>query len=468
MTPRICLLFWLLAAVPVWSQTTGTGTGTTGSTGTDTSGNGQQSDEEGQNPVMNSGMLTPPPMSGEAYPTAAKAEATNNFVRFGITAEAAYDDNLFAGFSSETPTGEMEYSIWPSVNLDRSTPRAVAQFKYSPGFSYYEPSTLFNEVDHNAAMNLQYLLGEHTSVTVEDSFLRSSSLYNSPAGLSGGDVTGTAPLQAVGVTAAFADRITNLATASLSDQPGENEMFNVRAQYGQLDYPNAAQVPGLYNATAWSGAASFTERFSSRQYLGGQVQHSRIVSYLPGTDNVVETDNLFPFYTIYLRDSKTSLISLSVTLGVEHYRAEQYPASPALGWTPAGTLGIGWQGHFTSLAVNVSRYLTGGGGLSGAYSEDVINAFFRRELSRTWAVNLSGLYSNNKNETPFFPLTEPGGHGFVASASAEHRLTRDLKCQFGYDRTTEHYQDIGALSKYPSNDRVYGSITYEFNRPIGR
>ncbi len=468
MMRRLCLILWLLAAVPVWSQTTGTGTGTNNGTGTDSGTNTQQTDEEAETPVMNSGMLTPPPVSGEAYPTAVKAEVGGNFMKFGITGEAAYDNNVFAGFSSAAPQGEMEYSIWPSMNFNRTTGRTVAEFKYSPGFSLYEPDTSYNEVDQTASMNMKYLLGEHSSVSVDDTFLRSSSLYNSPDGLSAGAVTGTAPLQAVGAVAAFANRITNLAGVSLTTQAGENEMFSIRGQYGQLDYPDAAQVPGLYNATAWNGSASFSERSSARQYLGGLIQHSRIVSYLPSTDNVVETDNLFGFYTIYLRDSKTSVISLSVSLGPEHYRAEQYPVPPALGWTPAGTLGIGWQGHYTSLAMNVSRTLTGGGGLSGAYSEDTANAFLRRQLSKTWTVSLSGLYSNNKNETPSFPQTEPGGHGFITSVSAEHRLTRDLKVQFGYDRTVQHYQDIGVLAKFPTNDRVYGSITYELTRPIGK
>jgi len=104
-------------------------------------------------------------------------------------------------------------------------------------------------------------------------------------------------------------------------------------------------VPGLYNSTLWGVTAFASQRIAVRQYFGAEVEHSRIVSFLKGTDSGVQSDNIFPFYTIYLRNSEASTLSISVTGGPEHYIASQAPETAIQEWTPAGTIGVGWQGH---------------------------------------------------------------------------------------------------------------------------
>jgi hypothetical protein len=448
MTTRIpfLLILALLATAPGWSQATGT-------------------DEQPDTPVANDGMMTPPPVSGQAFPTVTGAETRSNYLSLGVTAGIAYDDNVEAGYSP-TPESDMIYSIWPTITMDMKTPRMREVFNYSPGFSFYQPNSIFNESDQNASGSLQYLFGSHASITVQDAFVRSSSLFNSPFGAGG--ITGGAPTDTTGVIAAFADRISNAANVQLTDQTGESGMFGVSGQYGQLDYPQSSQVPGLYNSTSWNGSAFSSQRINARQYLGGQIQHARIVSFLTGTDNSVQRDNLFGFYTIYLSNSVKSTMSLSVTGGPEHYNVAQYPESALEAWTPAGTVAFGWQNHLSTLSASYYHGVTAGGGLPGAYKEDSANAFFRRELTPTWHLNFSGLYARNDNLTPGYPFSEPGGHTIAASASAEHLLSRSIKFQVGYDWMDESYSGIGALGKLPNSNREYGSITYQRTRPLGR
>jgi hypothetical protein len=458
MTTRILVILALLAAVPGWSQATGTAT------------------EQAETPVANDGMMTPPPVSGQAFPVATGAEVRNNYVNVGVTAGVAYDDNVEAGYSP-TPESDTIYSIWPTITLDRSSVRLREIFNYSPGFSFYQPNTIFNESDQNASVNLQYLFTEHASISLQDAFVRSSSLFDSPFGTGLGDVTGAPPTQATGAIAAFADRISNAANVQLSDQTGENGLFGVAGQYGQLDYPDSSQVPGLYNSTSWNGTAFVSQRLNARQYLGGEVQHARIVSYLKGAlvngiylplDNAVQRDNIFGFYTIYLRNSQKSTLSLSVTGGPEHYTVAQYPEALLEAWAPSGTLTLGWQAHRSSFSASYMHAVTAGGGLPGAYKEDSAHANFRRQLTPTWDVNFSGLYARNTNLTPTYAFSEPGGHTYAASVSAEHMITKNMKCQFGYDWMDESYTGIGALAKLPKSNREYGSISYLFSRPIGR
>ena len=448
MITRVCLILALLAAVPGWSQATGT-------------------DEEPDNPVANGGMMTPPPVSGQAYPVATGDEVRNNYLNLGITAVAGYDNNVAGGYSV-IPESDMIYSIWPSVTLDKNTVRIREQFNYSPGFTFYVPTSLHNETDENASGNFEYHPGSTATISVQDAFQRSSTLFNQPFATSTGDVTGTVPTQVTGVIAPFADRISNVASVQFNDQAGEDQMFGLNGQYAQLDYPDPAQVIGLYNSASYAFSAFANQRLSSRQYLGGEVQHARVVSYLTGTDSTLESDNFLGFYTIYFRNSQKSTVSLSITGGPEHYTAIQFPEANIQGWAPAATIAFGWQRHLSSLSANYSHNVTGGGGLPGAYTEDRMHALFRRELAPTWDLNFSGLYALNRNITPLFPFSQPGGHTLMASVSAEHALNRNLKFEIGYDWMDESYNGVGYLSKFPQSNREYGSITYQLTRPLGR
>ncbi|HEX4310740.1 MAG TPA: hypothetical protein VHZ25_11985 [Acidobacteriaceae bacterium] len=453
MTPRILILLALFAAVPAWSQATGTGTVST--------------DEQPDSPLANDGMLTPPPVSGQAFPVLTGAEERSNYLNLGVTANVAYDDNVEGGYTGVSK-GDVIYSIWPSVSLNRDSLRVREIFNYSPGFTFYQPSTIFNASDQSATGDFQYLMGTHTTLDLQDSFSRTSSLFNSPFTSTQGGVTGGVPTQTTGAVAAFAERILNNATAQLSNQTGENGMVGLSAGYQQLDYPDTSEVQGLFNATSWEGSAFTTQRINSRQYLGANVQHARIVSYLNTTDNVMQRDNIFGFYTIYLRNLKQSTLSLSVTGGPEHYSITQYPQALLSKWTASGTVSLGWQAHVSSASASFSHVVTGGGGLSGAYEEDGAQASYRRRLSPTWDLSATALYSLNKSVTPQYAFSEPGGHTIAAGGSADHMLSKNLKFSIGYDWMDQSYKSVVALSPLPFSNREYGSISYQFTRPIGR
>ncbi|MFP5229765.1 MAG: hypothetical protein ACLGXA_19300 [Acidobacteriota bacterium] len=453
MTTRIFLLLVLVATVPGWSQATGGGNAGTG--------------EEPDNPVANDGMLTPPPVSGQAFPVLTGAETRKNYLNLGVVSSIGYDDNVEAGYSP-VAQADMIYSIAPTISLDRSSARFHQVVNYSPGFSFYEPNSIFNASDQDLTVNLQYLIASHTSILLQDNFIRSSSLFNQPFSANQGAITGIVPTQTTGAIAAFANRVSNAAMVQLTNQASENGMFGLSADYGQLDYPQANQVVGLYNSTSYDGSAFATQRLTRRQYLGGQIQHARIVSYLKSTDNSVLRDNIFGFYTVYLRNSQQSTLSLSVTGGPEHYSISQTPYALVSAWLPAGTISLGWQAHISSGSASYTHAVTAGGGLPGAYTEDAAQAMYRRQLSPLTAINFSALYSRNVNLTPTFQFAEPGGHTIGVSTSVDHMITRNLKVTLGYDWMDQTYTGVGALSQLPTSNHEYCSVSYQITRPVGR
>src|SRR4051812_18329418 len=67
-------------------------------------------------------MLTPPPASGEAYPLTPAFESRSNFLRAGVTFNAAYSDNVLGGVVGK-PVSDTNYSVWPTIALDETTSR---------------------------------------------------------------------------------------------------------------------------------------------------------------------------------------------------------------------------------------------------------------------------------------------------------------------------------------------------------
>ena len=147
MTPRLVLLLALCAAIPAWSQATGTDNPGT-STGSSTGG-----DEQPNSPLTNDGMLTPPPVSGQTYPILTGSEERRNFMTLGATANVAYDDNVEGGYTGVSK-GDMIYSLWPTISLNRSSARLREILNYSPGFTFYQPSTVFNAIREDTSVRL--------------------------------------------------------------------------------------------------------------------------------------------------------------------------------------------------------------------------------------------------------------------------------------------------------------------------
>src|SRR6267143_2147116 len=95
---HICAGLLLLPATFIWSQVDNT----TGNVGTDSN---------------DSRMLTPPPVSGQSYPTLATSEERSNYLRGGLSFTSAYTDNAVGSLTGH-PVSDVSYSLAPFVSLD--------------------------------------------------------------------------------------------------------------------------------------------------------------------------------------------------------------------------------------------------------------------------------------------------------------------------------------------------------------
>src|ERR1039457_1383820 len=130
---RASFILALLMATPAWSQV-------------------DTNITEPASPINDSPMLTPPPVSGQTYPTAPTSESRSNYLRYGLAFTTAYSDNVLGG-SSPTPVSDVSYSIWPTIAFDKTTSTLHSVLTYSPGFTFYQRVSARNEADQSASIN---------------------------------------------------------------------------------------------------------------------------------------------------------------------------------------------------------------------------------------------------------------------------------------------------------------------------
>jgi hypothetical protein len=452
----ICLGLVLLASVPAWSQQPERTAPVPAATSPIIAVfmNGDDNADR---------MLTPPPVSGGAYPISFTSEERANYLRGGVTFNTAYSDNVL-GATSATPVNDVSFSVWPTISLDKTTSRLHALLTYAPGFTFYKRTSAYNEADQNLSLNFQYRLSPHMTVSLRDSFQKSSNVFNQPDQGLAGAVSGSAHAANDSVIAPLAARLSNNSNAEINYQFSANAMVGASGTFTSLHYPDPAEVPGLYDAASRVGSVFYSYRMSKQHYIGATYQYQELLSYpAPGT-NETQTHGIFLFYTYYA----SSRFSFSLFGGPQYYSAgpqstgttsPPFPASQS--WSPAGGASLNWQARHSSMAVSYSHSISSGGGLIGAVELDSANASLRQQITRNFSASLAGAYANNG----VLAISSLGGHSVSGTASLQRQVGEHLNLQAGYTRLHQNYS---FLSANPDTNREWVSISYQFARPLGR
>lgn len=134
---RITLVLVLLVGRAAWSQVQ-----------PDASGGVDAPDYDSQL------MLTPPPVSGQAYPNTIGLETTTNYLSASLAVNGGYVQNVLPS-QTATPVNDATFAIFPTFEIARSRPHRQVTFTYSPSFLFYQPTSSLDTVDQGAALMFQ-------------------------------------------------------------------------------------------------------------------------------------------------------------------------------------------------------------------------------------------------------------------------------------------------------------------------
>jgi len=441
MFAKICPILALLVAMPAWSQVSTT--------------------DGGVGLAMTDQMQTPAPVSGEAYSSATGSQTRSNYLRAGLVVTTAYSDNVLG--DNQKPVSDVDYSIYPTIAIDKATTRLHLMLNYSPGFTFYQQTSVRNQMNQFVTLNFQYRLSPHLTVSLQDSLQQTSNLLNQPDPFSGVSISGSPQAPLYAVIAPVAGQLGNGASAELRYQFSKNGMIGASGIFTNLHFFNATDVQGLYDSNSVGGSAFYSRRLSKNHYFGATYLYSRILAYPVNAQSEIDTDTFLLFYTVYLKPA----FSVSFTGGPLHYDVMQTPLPAHSSWSPALTASMGWQRRHTNLAASFSRIVGGGGGLVGAFQSDRGSASARWQFAKFWSLGSAGTYANNKNVTPSNFLSTEGGHSIFGTVSVHHQFTERFDVDFGYTRVHQTYTGIPSISNAPNTNYEYISFSYSFSKPLG-
>lgn len=441
MPQRIYLGLLLVLAIPAWSQVEPAAVGEPGLNDADLR------------------MTLPQPVSGAAYPTLTGEETRSNYLRASVAVGAAYVDNAFSGEFAR-PLHETTITVSPTIALDRTTPRQKQIFTYSPGFTFYRPTSQLDAVDQNADATFQYNLAKYTALQVTDSFLQTTNLLGQTGPFSVGGSSASGQLLLV----PFSEQVSNTLHGTFSHQYARDQMFGLAGTFSLLNYPNSSQSPGLYDSKSGGGSGFWASRIASRHYFGVSYEYTHTSASPPQGESTDDLHAILPFYTIYFNPT----ISLSLAAGTQHYSVSETGIATSSGWTPVAAASLGSQTPRTNFNLSYQRTVTGGGGLLGAFKHDAASLSGRLQFARSWTAGLSSSYSNVAQITPGIGNANEGGHsisgrGFVQRVFGEHLAT-----ELGYERVHQAYKGVTVIANNPDSNRGYVSLSYQFTRPLGR
>lgn len=429
----------------------------------------QAADEAGRDfapvPFGEVRMLTPPPASGQPYPVALDWTEHENTVLYGLVFTSGYSDNVVGAVNGH-PVSDINYSLWPNIAMDKTTSQLHWDLNYAAGFTFYQRTSERNEVDQNAHFGVEYRLSPHVTITAQDAFQKSSSVFNQPGVASpifGGPL---GPNESV--ISPLAPRLDNFGAVEITYQFAANDMIGAGGSFNNLHYSDSSHAPGLSSAGSQAGSVFLTHRFLRQHYVGITYEYQRLMSYPGGTDYETQTHAAFLFYTVYpMRDLSMSFFGgpqFADTLqpGVASL---QLPPFAARNWKPAFGASMNWEGPYVSAALSYFHAVSGSSGLMGASHLDSASGALHLRFSADWGAFLSGYYANNNVIGHILGATN--GHTFSGMAGLERRIGERLNVQLGYTRVHQDYP-IPIIAEAPVSDRGFISLTYTLTRPWGR
>jgi hypothetical protein len=412
-------------------------------------------------------MLTPPPASGQSYPTEPLSEERSNYLRYGLSFTSAYTDNVL-GKSSGAPTSDISYSMAPNVELDVISSRLHWMASYTPGFTFYQRTSARNEADHRAAIDFQYRLSPHVTVRARDGFWKSSNVFNQAVVASTGEVSGGSQVANSSVIAPIADQLSNSGYVGLTYQFALNGMIGANGTFTNLHYPSPEQVPGLFESSSQSGSAFYSLRLAEVHYLGVIYQYQRLIAHPSNSLSETQTQAGMLFYTFL----PSTHFSLSLFGGPQYAYtvppslSSQGPLSEVHTLTPAAGASMNWQGRLTAFALSYAHMVAPGSGLAGAVHLDSATVSVTRRLTGMLSGSVAGGYS--QNEYVGSQLLGNSGHSIYGAVSLQRQLGQRISIQLGYTRLHQSYAGVEVLSATPDINRGSVAISYQFSRPLGR
>lgn len=414
-------------------------------------------------------MITPTPVSGAGLPLGFVEDSTRNYIHGGLTVQTGYDTRIFT-LTSNVPM--VNYSLLPVIDIGIARTRTEMDLSYSPGFTMYQGYRSLDHVDQNLAFRLRYRLTPHVALSVDESFLKTGYLQSLSYQNTTESGVGLIERPNVSIVPPVADLMSNFSNVEITYQFGPNSMVGAKGSLSQLWYSNGRSLrpaagaslgSGVFDSGAQAGEVFYARRLSTKYYIGATYSFQKLLAHPNSLDT--RTQSLLIFYSLYLRPT----VSLSVFAGPQ--RSATFGAAlpitfPVRIWSPEGGVSVSYQTAHMSFAGSFARRVAEGGGFFSAVRSSSATALVGFRMPGKLTFGLMDEYATNSTLNIPLPAGD-SGHILSNSVSLERPLGKHLDLQCGYAHLHQTYHSI-LTSNVPDQQRAWTSVSYSFERALGR
>lgn len=388
----------------------------------------------------------------------------SNILSGGITLGANYDDNAL--ISSGSARGNWSYSVFPNIDIQKTTGRTRLDFAYSAGLTVNQELASQNQGSHNLDLSFLYRLSPHVNFIVNDRFAKTSGIfsqYDSTAEPQNGPASGAGFSN---VPLPVANQLSNAANAQLGYQFSAEDALGFSGGYSFTNFSDAPASTLLLDNRSSQAAGFYTHRLTPRNWVGISYRFQRL-TFGEGSGET-NTHSVLLFHTFTL----PSKLSISLFGGPEY--TDSIPStltSPISGfvtqWSPSGGASVNFTGTKTAISVSFTHRTSDGAGYQGAVEATTIDAGLRRRLGPRWTVAAGGGYAKNDSITVVTGVPPSIRSAFI-NTGLERKFGEHLTVHAGYSHEFLKGQDIAFPDQVQHRNRVIFSLSYAFSRPLGR
>jgi hypothetical protein len=327
-------------------------------------------------------------------------QAPNTLV-LGSGTEVTYDSNAL---SSQPPTPNVQYTIYPQIGLNLARPRWDALISFVPGFSYSSANLpQYQAVSLTSAVTLQYRPSQRLSLNFLNSLISSGNPFDN---LTSGYRVGTGgTTTAVGTALNYLPKTNVVASTDAVYSLRARTSLTASASYNYISYPHDSNIPNAAQPFQQSNSAQLVlglRRSSSPKYQGGVLYSAQIFDAGQGQLKTVGQSVQYA-----LQYAPTSALGISAMIGPEYVRnsyagvlggggVADVVNRNASGWSWTGSAGMTWKHGESELSASVSKQLGMGTQYQGNVDEVLLNAGFHRRLPGRTDLSLFGGYNINR------------------------------------------------------------------------
>ncbi len=208
-----------------------------------------------------------------------------------------YNDNIFLEHSSRD--SDFVTYISPAIGLSIRSVNSVLRLGYSTSFSFYGSHPELNEPAHNFTANGNFTLSNKLSLTLTDTYVKSSEISDIRAIPDIGPITGRI------------ERRLHTISSNISYRLRDNLSYIIGASYSDTDYKES----GFNEVKTYSGNMGLSYRHSERTSLSANARYTKY-DYRPSSDATGQDYSLGITYLI------TPTLTLGLTGGATTTKIE--------------------------------------------------------------------------------------------------------------------------------------------------